>query len=92
MKEILTCLVWNGLKIKTVIDRETGEFVLYNSRFKLDIQDNKAYLSDINGETPIFTGYLRGETWFFEEQDYFSENEDPYVAAIQMLYDIIQYC
>jgi hypothetical protein len=92
MKEILTCEVWTGLKIKVVIDRETGEFVLFNTRFKMDFQDKKAFLSDDNGQSPLFTGYLRGNCWRFEEHGYVNENEDPYVAALQMLYDISHYC
>ena len=29
--------------------------------------------------------------WRFEKQEYVRESEDPYVAAIQVLYDIIRY-
>ena len=92
MKEILTCEIWNSLKIKIVIDRETGELVLYNFRFKLSIQDKKAFISDFNGQAPLFTGYLRGNCWRFEELDYAREDEDPYAAVAQMIYDILQYC
>jgi hypothetical protein len=92
MKEILACEVWTGNIIKAVIDRETGEFTLFHSRFRLDIQENKAALMDYNSGEPIFKGYVRGNCWFFEELEYCRESADPYVAAIQMLYDILQYC
>jgi hypothetical protein len=91
MKEILTCDIWTGVKIKIVIDRQTGEFVLYNSRFRLIIQDDKAYLMDYIGEVPLLTGYLRGDVWYFEELEYVREDQDPYVAVIQVLYDVLQY-
>jgi hypothetical protein len=90
MKEILTCQIWSGIKIKVVIDRETGEFVLNNTRFRLDIRDDKALLFYYNNKTPLFSGYLQGITWFFEEEECIREDVDPYVAAIQMLYDIVQ--
>jgi hypothetical protein len=83
--------IWNGLKIKVIIDGETGEFVLYNSRFRLDIQGDKAFLMDYVGMDPIFTGYKRGNLWCFEEQEYAREDQDPFAAAIQVLYNILQY-
>jgi hypothetical protein len=92
MKEILTCEIWTGLKIKVVIDRESGEFVLFNSRFRLDIQDKKAVLVDFDSGNPICTGFLCDDCWFFQELDYSRSHNDPYAAAIQILYDIIQYC
>lgn len=92
MKEILTCDIWTGVKIKVLIDRETGEFTLYNSRFRLDIQDKKAFLMDYIGTGPLLTGYIRGNVWCFEELEYVREDQDPYVAVIQILYDILQYC
>lgn len=92
MKEILMCEILTGFKIKVVIDRATGEFTLFNSRFQLDIQDKKAVLVDFDSGNPICTGFLRGDCWSFEELDYFRDHEDPYVAAVQILYDIIQYC
>jgi hypothetical protein len=91
MKEILTCDIWTGVKVKIVIDRETGEFVLFNSRFRLVVQDDKAYLMDYIGEGPLFTGYLRGNVWYFEELEYVRKDQDPYVAVIQVLYDVLQY-
>lgn len=91
MKEILTCSIWTGLKIKMVIDRETGEFVLFHSRFRLNIQGNKASLMECDGGVMILTGYLQGGIWCFEEFDFVREAEDPYIAAIQILYDFMQY-
>jgi hypothetical protein len=92
MKEIVTCEIWTGLKIKVVIERETGEFVLFNCRFRLDIQDKKAFLKVYRSEKPLLTGYLCQNRWCFEENDCRREGQDPYIAAIQMLYDIFQYC
>jgi hypothetical protein len=92
MKEILTCRIWTGDTMRVAIDRETGKFALYNSRFRLDILDNKAFLFDYNSKTPLFEGCLHGNYWFFEDQDYIREDEDPYVASIQVLYDILQCC
>jgi hypothetical protein len=92
MKEILTCDIWTGVKIKVVIDRETGEFVLFNSRFRLDIQDDQAFLMDRYGDNPLSIGHLYGSCWFFEGPDCIREDEDPFCAVIQFLYDIVQYC
>jgi hypothetical protein len=92
MKEILTCKIGTDLKIKVVIDRENGEFVLFNCRFRLDIQDKKAFLKVYNNEKSLFTGYLCETLWYFEAYDCRREGEDPYIAVIQMLYDILQYC
>jgi hypothetical protein len=89
MKEILTCNIWTGVKIKVVIDRETGEFVLFNSRFWLDIWDDQAFLMDRYGDKPLFIGHLYGNYWFFEGHDCIREDEDPFSAAIQFLYDIV---
>lgn len=91
MKEILTCDIWTGLKIKMVIDRETGEFVLFNSCFRLSIQKNQASLMEWDGGTMVLTGYLRGGIWCFEEFDFVRKAKDPYIAVIQLLYDILQY-
>jgi hypothetical protein len=91
MKEILTCSIWTGLKIKVIIDRETGEFVLYHSRFRLNIQAPKASLVECDSGFTVCNGYLSGDNWRFEEQDLLREAEDPFVAAIQILYDILQY-
>lgn len=91
MKEILTCDVWTGLKIKAVIDRETGEFVLFNFRFRLHIQDNKASLMECDGGVLIFTGYWSENIWCFEGTDFVREAQDPFIAVIQILYDVLQY-
>lgn len=92
MKEILTCDIRTGAKIRVVIDRETGELIFYNSRFKLDIQNNKAFLVDKDTRFPIFAGYLRDNLWCFKEHDFYRENQDPFLAAIQMVFDILQTC
>lgn len=91
MKEILTCSIWTGLRIKMAIDRESGEFVLFHSRFRLNIQKNKAFLTECDGGTLVSTGYLRGGIWRFKGFDFVRKAEDPYIAAIQILYDILQY-
>lgn len=87
----MVCRTWTGHKIKLVIDRETGRFVLFNNRFRMDFQDDTGYLYDCNSKTPLFKGRLHGNYWFFEGQDNIREDKDPYVAAIQVLYDLIQY-
>ncbi len=91
MKEILTCNIWTGLKIKVVIDRDTGEFVLFNSRFRLNILDNQAFLMECDMGIEIFTGCRRGNVWCFKEFDFAGEDQDPYIAVIQILYDVGQY-
>ena len=85
------CRTWTGERIKLVIDRETGRFDLFNSRFRMDIHENTASLFDQKGRTPLFKGHLHGNYWFFEGEDNIREDKDPYMAAIQVLYDIIQY-
>lgn len=84
--------VWTGIKVKVVVDRETGEIIFNNNRFRLEIRDDKAFLYYQNAKTPLFTGYLRYTTWFFEEDDTIRDDEDPYVAAIQTIYEILQLC
>ena len=91
MKEILMCEILTGFKIKVVIDRATGEFSLFNSRYRLDIQDKSAVLMDHTGGNPICKGFKSGNCWYFEELDYFRDDNDPFVAAIQILYDILHF-
>jgi hypothetical protein len=90
MEETLTCDIWIGEKVQVVIDRETGKFDLFDSHLKLNIQDNKADLIDLekDGEVSLCTGYLRGGIWYFEELDTVGKDKDPYIAVIQLLYKI----
>jgi hypothetical protein len=92
MKEILTCDQnnWTNNKVTVVIDRETGEFNLFGSRFKLNLQDNKATLIKNDGKVPICIGYLHKNTWYFEGQDIVREDKDPFVAVVQVLCNIFQ--
>jgi hypothetical protein len=94
MKEILTCDVCSGEKVETVIDRETGEFNLFDIPLELNIKDDKAVLIDIEDEAEVLIGYKGGEIWRFETpgvNPYISENKDPFVATIQILYDIYHF-
>ena len=96
MKVTIKCDIWTGEKVEVAIDRETGEFSLFNASLKLNIQGNKAVLID-EEDAELLTGYLQGKTWRFEEPGkiiegrarFVRENEDPYVAVIQLLHDII---
>jgi len=98
MKETLTCDIWTGEKVNVIIDRETGEFSLFGSSFKLNIQDNIAVLIDNEVKGEVVTGFMQGKTWRFEEPSFIiedqnhavRENDDPFVAVIQLLYDVVR--
>jgi hypothetical protein len=100
MQEILRFDIGTDEKVETIIDRETGAFNLSDISLKLNIlKDNKAVLIDIEDEAQLLIGYKREKIWRFEtpgimkegNNPYISENEDPFVAAIQILYDIYQF-
>ena len=90
MKETLICDI-TGQNVEVSIDRETGEFNLFSNRLKLNIQDNKANLVEIeNGkEILICIGYFFKNHWFFSEHERSKKDQDPYMAVIKLLYDIL---
>jgi len=90
MKEKLTCEI-NGIVVEAVIDRETGEFNLFKNHLKLNIQDNKANLVEIeNGkEILICAGYFFKNTWYFTEHEKSQKDQDPFMAVIKLLYEIL---
>jgi hypothetical protein len=93
MKETLTYDKpnWTGGPVKVVIDRDTGEFDLYDTRFTLKLQYNVAALMMDNEEVPVCVSTLRGNIWHFEEMGIVKEDSDPFNAAIQIACDIVEY-
>jgi len=90
MKETITCNI-TGQNVEVTINRETGEFDLFSNRLKLNIQDNKANLVEIeNGqEILICIGYFFKNHWFFSEHEKSQKDQDPFVAVIKLLYEIL---
>jgi len=90
MKETLTYVI-SDEKVNVCIDRETGELNLFKNHLKLNIQDNKANLVEIeNGkEILICIGYFFKSNWYFKEHEISQKDQDPFVAAIKLLYDVL---
>ena len=90
MKESIICDI-TGQNVEVSIDRETGEFNLFSNRLKLNIQDNKANLVEIeNGqEILICIGYFFKNHWFFSEHEKSQKDQDPFRAVIKLLYEIL---
>jgi len=83
-----------GEKVEVSVDRETGEINLFKNHLKLNIQDNKANLVEIeNGkEILICAGYFFKNTWYFTEHERSQKDQDPYMAVIKLLYDVLPHC
>lgn len=92
MKENLICEI-SGEKKEVSIDRETGEFDLFDNHLKLIIQNNQANLIEIenNEEISICASYQHDENWYFEEFDIIRKDKDPFNAVIQLFYDILRH-
>lgn len=91
MTEILTCDQNNGTgeKVTVVIDRASGQFSLFGFCFTLNLLDNIATLVKNDDETPVCIGLFHRNTWYFEGMNIFREDKDPFIAAIQVICNIL---
>lgn len=94
---IITCnkANWKGEEI-TVRVKKDGTFQVYDYDFKLTITDFGGEAGQIFkvtgegwGDDPIVKGYLLGDEWMATHGDYSREDADPFIAAIQVLCNII---
>ena len=87
MKEKIT----NGVTITADIDRETGEIDILDHRFKLNIQENRANLFEIENSKEILScaGYQFKGSWYFSEHERSQKDQDPFMAVIKLLYDVL---
>ena len=84
---------WSGKTIETKIE-EDGSFTLYGYRFEIKTEeleggDKVAFIKGNEWREPLGRGYLLKGVWVFKGQGISREDENMYVAAIQLLCMII---
>jgi hypothetical protein len=83
MSEILH-YIWPGnIKVEITFDRSSKEFILFDSCFKLQIDNKMASIIDDEGLL-VCTGFFDGDFWQFEWMKQVIKNKDPLIAAIKI--------
>ena len=84
---------WTGQTVKVRVNREKGTFNLFGYKFRIEIKaDAIAHLYGSNwdgGEKPFVTGFQYKGEWTFSSCGCSREDKDVFVAAIQLLHNII---
>lgn len=68
-----------------LINRETGEFILFGSFYIFDFRTNTVFLIENDSLTPVCTGYFENNIWYFKGRGKFEMHKDPYVAMMKIL-------
>ena len=58
--------------------------------FRLNLQDDTVILIEDDEETQVCSGFMRGNVWHFEGMGIISEDQDPFMAAIQVICGVLQ--
>jgi hypothetical protein len=77
-------------KVIFVINRDTGEFALFNNNFILDFQSNTVFLIRNDILIPVCTGHRDNNNWYFKGLGIIRSHEDPFVAAFKVLFYIFK--
>jgi hypothetical protein len=78
-------------KVVFFINRDTGEFRLFNYYFLLDFQTNTVFWIGNDTLIPVCTGYRDKNNWYFKGMGIVRAHTDPFVAAFKVLYYILKY-
>lgn len=68
-----------------LMNRETGEFILFGGFYRFDFQTNTVFRIENDSLTPVCTGYFENNIWYFKGRGKFEMHKDPFVAAMKIL-------
>jgi hypothetical protein len=78
-------------KLVFLINRETGEFRLFNYYFILDFQTNTVFWIENDTLIPVCIGYRNKNNWYFKGMGTVKVHTDPFVAVFKVLFYILKY-
>lgn len=76
---------YNG-RLVFLINRDTGEILIYDHYFYLDFQSNIVFQIENNTITPVVFGRFDNNLWHFRGLGIMNTHKDPFVAACKVLY------
>jgi hypothetical protein len=83
---------WSGESIAIEVNTKTGYFKFYDDVFYLKFNKERDTAKAVckQWEYPLTTGYLHNGIWYFESSvGVTREDKNPFIAAIQVLCNII---
>jgi hypothetical protein len=78
-------------KVIFIINRDTGEFRLFNYYFILDFRTYTVYLKGNDNLIPVCTGNHHKNNWYFTGMSIVRVHTDPFVAIFKVLFYIFKY-